>query len=81
MVQRQNKASIFDLSLRLRTVALVSLIVVAALLAILPTAQAQTFTVLHNFTAGTDGAYPEAGVTVGPSGAVYGTARYGGTYR
>ncbi len=79
MVQRQNKASIFDLSLRLRTVALVSLIVVAALLAILPTAQAQTFTVLHNFTAGTDGAYPEAGVTVGPSGAVYGTARSGGT--
>ncbi len=36
--------------------------------------QAQTFSVLHNFTGGTDGATPYAGVTVGPGGVLYGTA-------
>jgi uncharacterized repeat protein (TIGR03803 family) len=41
--------------------------------------QAQTFSVLHNFTGGEDGANPAAGVTVGPSGVLYGTAAYGGT--
>jgi len=43
-------------------------------------AQAQTFSVLHNFTGGADGASPDAGVTVGPSGVLYGTAQVGGTH-
>jgi uncharacterized repeat protein (TIGR03803 family) len=47
--------------------------------AIAQIAQAQTFSVLHIFTAGADGAYPRAGVTVGPGGVLYGTAEYGGT--
>ena len=44
------------------------------------TAQAQTFSVLHNFTAGGDGLGPEASITVGPGGVLYGTAGGGGTY-
>ncbi|MGA7463179.1 MAG: choice-of-anchor tandem repeat GloVer-containing protein [Candidatus Korobacteraceae bacterium] len=37
-------------------------------------AQAQAFSVLHSFTGGGDGELPIAGVTVGPSGVLYGTA-------
>lgn len=37
-------------------------------------------TTLHSFT-GSDGAYPAAGVTLGPDGALYGTAQYGGITR
>jgi uncharacterized repeat protein (TIGR03803 family) len=40
---------------------------------------AQTFTVLHTFTGGADGSTPNAGVTVGPSGVLYGTTPFGGT--
>ena len=43
-------------------------------------ASAQTFSVLHSFTGGADGAFPYAALTVGPSGVVYGTAAWGGTY-
>ena len=42
--------------------------------------QAQTFSVLYNFTGGADGYAPNAGVTVAPSGALYGTASLGGTH-
>jgi uncharacterized repeat protein (TIGR03803 family) len=48
-------------------------------------AQAQTFQVLHNFTAGEDGAHPSAGVTLDGAGNLYGTtpagaAGYGTVY-
>ena len=43
-------------------------------------ASAQTFSVIHYFSGGADGAYPYAALTVGPSGAVYGTAAWGGSY-
>jgi len=49
------------------------------LMLLTPTAQAQTFTVLHYFTGGADGASPTAGVTVGPLGVLYGAASGGGT--
>jgi len=42
-------------------------------------AQAQTFKVLHNFSGGSDGAAPAAGVTLDKAGNLYGTA-YGGGY-
>ncbi len=42
--------------------------------------EAQTFSVLHNFTGGADGGNPYAGVTIGPSGVLYGTTSEGGTY-
>jgi len=41
-------------------------------------AQAQTFTVLHNFTGGQDGARPQAGLTMDRAGNLYGTAFEGG---
>jgi uncharacterized repeat protein (TIGR03803 family) len=69
----------FKVSSRLCTVAPVVAMVVALTLLTTHPAQAQTFSVLHNFTAGADGANPRAGVTLGPSGVVYGTAPYGGT--
>jgi uncharacterized repeat protein (TIGR03803 family) len=46
-------------------------LIVVLLLAAL--AQAQTFTTLYNFTGGSDGAWPYAGVIQDPSGNLYGT--------
>jgi uncharacterized repeat protein (TIGR03803 family) len=42
-------------------------------------APAQTFTVLHNFTGGQDGANPLAGLTIDAAGNLYGTTFSGGT--
>ena len=41
-------------------------------------AQAQTFRVIHNFTAGLDGSAPYAGLTIDKAGNLYGTNYYGG---
>ncbi len=65
----------------------ISLIGLALFLMIGPTAQAQsavahppaTFSVLHNFTGGLDGANPEAGLTLDRAGNLYGTAFNGGS--
>src|SRR5262249_6691765 len=38
-----------------------------------------TETVLYNFTGGTDGGYPSAGVVLDSAGNLYGTTPYGGT--
>ena len=43
-----------------------------------PPAQAQTFTVLHNFFGGSDGASPQAGLTLDRRGDLYGTTVRGG---
>jgi uncharacterized repeat protein (TIGR03803 family) len=51
-----------------------------ALLALAVAAQAQTLSVLHNFTGGTDGSYPTAGVTFDQQGRIYGTASSDGRY-
>ncbi len=40
-------------------------------------AQAQIYTVLHNFTGGDDGAHPRAGLTLDPAGNIYGTTSAG----
>lgn len=47
-------------------------------LAITPTAQAQTYQVIYNFTGGADGAYPSTGLTIDGPGNIYGTAFGGG---
>ena len=73
---RQQRTWIFGTSRRAATAALamaLALTVVAT-----PAAHAQTFTVLHNFTNGQDGANPEAGLTMDKAGNLYGTAFYGG---
>ncbi len=44
----------------------------------LVSAQAQTFTVLHTFSGGSDGANPLAGLTMDHAGNLYGTASQGG---
>ena len=54
-------------------------ILLALTLAIIQPAEAQTFSVLHYFTGGADGANPYAGLTVGGTGTLYGTASAGGT--
>jgi uncharacterized repeat protein (TIGR03803 family) len=61
--------------------ALVVTIVIVVALTIVATrlAEAQSYTVIHNFTGGADGAYPVAGLTIDIAGNLYGTACcYGG---
>ena len=50
---------------------------IAVALTFSPSAQAQTFTVLHSFTGGTDGAYPEAGLSINAAGELFGTTPAG----
>ena len=45
---------------------------------IVPPAQAQTYSVIHNFTGGSDGGFPQAGLTMDRAGKLYGTASTGG---
>jgi uncharacterized repeat protein (TIGR03803 family) len=53
--------------------------VVALATIALPTAQAQTFSVVHNFTGGSDGGGPLNGFTFDSAGNLYGTTNAGGT--
>jgi uncharacterized repeat protein (TIGR03803 family) len=77
---RQQGIRVFGTSLRgtgigLALAILCTLIVVAA-----RTAQAQTYRVIHNLSAGPDGANPRGGLTMDRAGNLYGTAGSGGTY-
>ena len=53
-------------------------IALALTVATAPAAQAQTFTVLHTFSGGGDGAQPYAGLAMDASGNLYGTTAQGG---
>ena len=66
-------------SASLQAAGMVMAIVAALVLVGAQTAQAQTFTVIHTFTGGIDGAAPEAGLTLDGAGNLYGTASAGGT--
>ncbi|MGO9561316.1 MAG: hypothetical protein ACLPPV_01590, partial [Candidatus Korobacteraceae bacterium] len=55
-----------------------SAIALVILLGLSVVAQAQTYTVLHEFTGGQDGAAPRAGVTLDQGGNLYGTTSAGG---
>jgi uncharacterized repeat protein (TIGR03803 family) len=59
-----------------------TLIIVAALLgfSLSVVAEAQTYTVLHNFNGVADGANPVAGLTIDRTGNLYGTASAGGNW-
>ncbi len=50
----------------------------AALMAAAPCAEAQTLKIVHDFTGGHDGANPDDGLVMGPTGLLYGTASAGG---
>jgi len=63
---------------RLRTTALALTLIYALTLIAMQPAQAQTFTILHSFTGGSDGEYPYAGVAIDRGGHLYGTTTGGG---
>lgn len=64
---------------QLRFVASISIILLATALLMTPSAGAQTFTVLHQFSGGTnDGSSPEGLIAVDRAGDVYGSAPDGG---
>jgi uncharacterized repeat protein (TIGR03803 family) len=68
----------FAVSQRPRAAALPAFLLLLTAL-FLPSAQAQTYSVIYNFTRGTDGAFPEAGLTTDKAGSLYGTAYQGGS--
>ena len=55
-------------------------VIALSLTAVVTSAQAQTFSVIHNFTNGTDGGNPLSGFTMDAKGNLYGTTNAGGTY-
>ena len=60
--------------------AALAMAIMFALTGVAPSAQAQTWTVLHNFTGGSDGGIPSAGLTMDKAGNFYGTTATGGDY-
>ena len=65
------------IKLRARTLALILAASLATLLT-MPVVHAQTFSIIHNFTGGQDGANPFGALTIDRSGNLYGAATYGG---
>jgi uncharacterized repeat protein (TIGR03803 family) len=60
--------------------AVLTVCAIAALAMVIPgPASAQTYSVIHNFTGGRDGAVPNAGVTLDAAGNLYGTTSEGGS--
>src|ERR1700678_244983 len=62
-------------SVRLLTMVCLFTLFVAAI-----AAQAQTYTVIHNFTGGSDGDFPTSTLVQDRAGNLYGTTNSGGTY-
>jgi len=80
MMTRQKREPIIDWakSLGTATAALAIVMVFALTVVTTQSVQAQTYTVLHSFTGGVDGANPWAGLTMDKAGNLYGTAFFGG---
>jgi len=62
----------------LRRAGFALLLMCALAMYIMPSAQAQTYTVLHNFQGQNSGIYPTSGVSIDRGGNLYGTTQYGG---
>ncbi|MGA2905233.1 MAG: choice-of-anchor tandem repeat GloVer-containing protein [Candidatus Korobacteraceae bacterium] len=70
----QSKSQSRNLLRRISRAAVAGLaIVVVVMVVSAPCAQAQTYSVLHNFTGGVDGRNPSAGLTMDAAGNLYGT--------
>lgn len=76
--EKQHWSQILGLGRRPATAALTLAIVFALAVLVTQPAHAQTFSVIHNFTGGADGAAPLAGLTIDRGGNLYGTAYDGG---
>jgi uncharacterized repeat protein (TIGR03803 family) len=63
---------------RVATAAMGIIFVLALTFILIQSAQAQTFKVIYNFTGGSDGLEPQAGLTIDKAGSLYGTAIVGG---
>jgi uncharacterized repeat protein (TIGR03803 family) len=74
--QRKHSVSTLGPVLRTGTMLLLGMAVLVSICAS-HAAEAQTFTVLHSFTGGSDGGYPYTGLTLDRSGNLFGTAAYG----
>src|SRR5216684_6646421 len=61
-----------------RAIVVGMLAVSVSLLAFFGRSIAATETVIHTFTGGSDGQYPEAGLAIDSNGVLYGTTSYGG---
>ena len=75
---KQYRTWILATSLRAATAALAVATVFLLTTVVTPAAQAQTFTVIHNFTGGRDGSNPQAGLTMDRAANLYGTTSFGG---
>jgi uncharacterized repeat protein (TIGR03803 family) len=74
----QHAGSISRIRVGAASAALVFAVVLLLVFISTPSAQAQVFKVLYNFTGGNDGANPYAGLIISPEGNLYGTTRNGG---
>ena len=74
----QHRSWTLNPSFRPASAALAIAFVFALVTVLTQSAQAQTFTVLHNFTNGADGGEPWAGLSMDRAGNLYGTASTGG---
>jgi len=75
---KKHRNSTLGLSFSAATAALALTIAFVLTVVASPAAQAQTFNVLYNFTGGTDGGTPYAGVTLDRAGNLYGTTSMNG---
>lgn len=80
MAQQQIASLTFNTNLRARSAALIAIGCLLAALALVSTAGAQTFTVLHYFSGGQDGGVPLAGLARDAAGNLYGTTYQNGTH-
>lgn len=74
----QTTVSILAMLLHPRTLAVVMAVLIGTTMVGVPRAQAQTYTVLHEFTGGDDGGYPQSALVIDRAGNLYGTAVLGG---
>jgi uncharacterized repeat protein (TIGR03803 family) len=76
--QEQNRRWNFGTNPRAAAAAVALTMLLVLSIVATPAAQAQTFTVIHNFSGGGDGATPMAGLVMDRGGNFYGTAAFGG---